>query len=232
MDGIWARSPAVCQHIAATTGTGEVILDVDASLHQVHSERKEDTAPSYKGGFGYHPLYVSADATGKVLAVKLRPGNAGANTIADHFEVLDAAIAQLPAEIAIVHHPGDDTGLVKRRVLVRSDSDAGPGLAAKCRERNLEFSFVAATNTQTYRAMMMLSLRSVMCLTAYSVACAQLLPGDHHYLTVLPSPHELADWRWPCVSAARERPKFGLPNGGDARVCRTSTSGRGRVWLR
>jgi len=150
--GVWAGfgevRKRVWQRMGAMTGTGEVILDVDASLHQVHSERKQDTAPNYKGGFGYHPLYVTADATGEVLAVKLRPGNAGANTITDHLEVLDAAIAQLPEQIAVGHRPGDDSGLVQRPVRVRSDSAAGVGLATKCRERNLGFSFVAATNAQ------------------------------------------------------------------------------------
>ena len=152
LTGVWEAFGEVrkrmWQRMGATTGTGEVILDVDASLHQVHSERKQATAPNYKGGFGYHPLYVTADATGEVLAVKLRPGNAGANTIADHVEVLDTAIDQLPDDIVVGHRPGDDKALVKRRVRVRSDSAAGVGLAAKCRERNLGFSFVAATNAQ------------------------------------------------------------------------------------
>ncbi len=135
MTGVWAAFGAVrkmvWQRLAATT-SGDVVLDVDASLHQVHSERKEQTAPNYKGGFGFHPLYVTADATGEVLAVKLRAGNAGANTITDHVEVLDAAISQLPDDIAVGHQPGDDNSLVQRRLRVRSDSAAGPGLAAKC----------------------------------------------------------------------------------------------------
>ncbi len=38
---VWARSSA--------TMTGEVALDIDASLHEVHSENKEGTAPTYKG---------------------------------------------------------------------------------------------------------------------------------------------------------------------------------------
>ena len=62
---------------------------------------RQETAANYKGGFGFHPIYCFADATGETLAVRLRPGNAGANNIADHVAVLDAAIAQLPAEIAV-----------------------------------------------------------------------------------------------------------------------------------
>ena len=37
------------------------------------------------------------DNTSESLALKLRAGNAGSNTVADHIEVLDEAIAQVPA---------------------------------------------------------------------------------------------------------------------------------------
>ena len=91
-------------------------------LHEIHSENKAGTAAHYKGGFGFHPMYCTADATGEALGVRLRPGNAGANDIADHVDVLDQAIAGLPDEVAAGHRPGDDPGLVGRRVRVRTDS--------------------------------------------------------------------------------------------------------------
>lgn len=53
--------------------------------------------------------------------MRLRPGNAGANDIADHDAVLDAAIAQLPEEIAVGHRAGDEASLVRRAVQVRVD---------------------------------------------------------------------------------------------------------------
>ena len=81
----------------------DVVLDIDASLHEIHSENKAGTAPHYKGGFGFAPLYCTADANGEVLGVALRPGNADANNIADHVEVLDQAIAGLPEVIAAGH---------------------------------------------------------------------------------------------------------------------------------
>jgi len=70
-------------------------LDFDASLVDLHSD-KELAAPTYKRGFGYHPLMVFLDETDEALAAKLRPGSAGPNTAADHIEFLDAALAQLP----------------------------------------------------------------------------------------------------------------------------------------
>jgi hypothetical protein len=137
---VWGRS-------AATVGTDTVVLDIDASLVQIHSENKEGTGANYKGGFGFHPMLCFADATGEALAGKLRPGNAGANSIADHLAVLDAAIAQLPAEIALGHRDGDDAEVVGRSVQVRTDSaGCSSRFAQSCRARNVGFALVARSN--------------------------------------------------------------------------------------
>ena len=56
-----------------------LVLDVDATLVEVHSE-KESAAAHFKGGFGFHPILVFLDNTNEALAGMLRPGNAGANT--------------------------------------------------------------------------------------------------------------------------------------------------------
>ena len=53
---------AMWRRMSATTGTAMVVLDIDASLVQIHSENKEATGPNYKGGFGFHPLFCFADA--------------------------------------------------------------------------------------------------------------------------------------------------------------------------
>jgi Transposase DDE domain group 1 len=94
---VWNQLPALPPSRVAGTGLGDVVvLDVDATLVTAHSE-KELAAPTFKGGFGYHPLAVWCDNTQEMLAASLRPGNAGANTAADHIQVLTAAIAQVPA---------------------------------------------------------------------------------------------------------------------------------------
>jgi len=74
-----------------------LVLDIDASLVECHSD-KQGAAPTFKHGFGYHPILASLDNTGELLAGMLRPGNAGSNTAADHITVLDQALAQLPDE--------------------------------------------------------------------------------------------------------------------------------------
>ncbi|HPB44736.1 MAG TPA: transposase, partial [Microthrixaceae bacterium] len=115
-----------------------MVLDIDASLVEIHSENKQNTAGTYKHGFGFHPMFCFADATGETLAALLRPGNAGANTVVDHVTVLDTAINQLPASIAVGHGAGDDPALAERQVVLRADS-AGctHGFLAACRQRNV-----------------------------------------------------------------------------------------------
>ena len=39
-------------HTGVTGGDDPVILDIDASLVEIHSENKDGTAPNFKGGFG------------------------------------------------------------------------------------------------------------------------------------------------------------------------------------
>ena len=143
---VWSRS-------AATTGSDPVILDIDASLVEIHSENKEQTAPTYKGGFGFSPMFCFADATGETLAALLRPGNAGANTVADHITVLDGAVGQLPEAIAQGHHVGEGADLVQRAVIVRADS-AGctEGFLSACRARNVGFFVSARSNAQVTAA--------------------------------------------------------------------------------
>jgi hypothetical protein len=142
---VWRRA-------AVTTGTATVVLDIDGSLHQVHSENKEEAAANYKGGYGFHPIYCFADATGETLAVRLRPGNAGANNIADHVALLDAAIAQLPEEIAAGHRLGDDPALERRGVQVRTDSAGCTDFVWHARARNVGFAVVARSNASIHAA--------------------------------------------------------------------------------
>jgi Transposase DDE domain group 1 len=104
-----ARASARAQVWGLAGAPERVILDLDATLITAHSE-KERAAGTYKHGFGFHPLLCFESETKEALAGILRPGNAGANTAADHIEVLELALAQLPEQ---VKGPG---------LLVRADS--------------------------------------------------------------------------------------------------------------
>ena len=102
---------------AGISAASPLVIDVDATLVEAHSA-KEGAAPTFKGGFGYHPLTAwfdhGADGAGECAAIMLRPGNAGANTAADHIEVISRALDQA----GLGSRPG-------RKVLVRIDGAGG-----------------------------------------------------------------------------------------------------------
>jgi len=106
----------------------ELIIDIDATLLQAHSE-KDQAKGNYKGGFGFHPLIAYLSESGEPLAALLRPGNAGANTAADHFKVLELALEQIPEAD------------LDREILVRCDgAGATHAFTADCREASINFS--------------------------------------------------------------------------------------------
>ena len=84
--------------VAGKILTGWLVIDIDATLITAHSD-KEGAAPTFKMGYGFHPLGAWLANTGESLAMLLRPGNAGSNTFADHAAVLTAAIRQIPARM-------------------------------------------------------------------------------------------------------------------------------------
>lgn len=93
--------------VAGKVLAGWVVIDMDGTLVTASSD-KENAAPTWKKGYGFHPLGGWCMNTRESLAMLLRPGNAGSNTFADHKEVLDKALKQVPAGF-------------RRKVLVRID---------------------------------------------------------------------------------------------------------------
>lgn len=93
--------------VAGRLLSGWVVIDLDATLITAHSD-KQGAAATFKKGWGFHPLGGWCANTGESLAMLLRSGNAGSNTVTDHIRVLGEAIAQLPVKY-------------RRRILVRVD---------------------------------------------------------------------------------------------------------------
>jgi hypothetical protein len=123
-----ARATALQRAWDAGARAEELILDIDALLLTAHSE-KQSAASTYKGGFGFFPLLCYLAETGEPLAGILRPGNAGANTASDHFEVLQLALEQLPSQD------------LEREILVRADIGGRThAFTADCREAGIRFS--------------------------------------------------------------------------------------------
>jgi hypothetical protein len=94
-----------------------LIVDIDGVLVEAHSE-KEQAAPTFKKGFGHHPLVAFVDhgcaGTGEPVGMLLRKGNAGSNTAVDHVTIVREALRQLPGVNAAARSVG-------RTVLVRID---------------------------------------------------------------------------------------------------------------
>ncbi|WP_300612410.1 IS1380 family transposase [Trebonia sp.] len=93
--------------VAGKVLDGWVVIDMDATLVTAHSA-KEGAAPTWKKGYGFHPLGAWCRNTRECLAMLLRPGNAGSNTFTDHKEILAAALRQVPSRF-------------RRKILVRVD---------------------------------------------------------------------------------------------------------------
>jgi Transposase DDE domain group 1 len=86
---------------------GWSVIDMDATVVTC-SSRKEQAAGTYKGTWGFHPLAAWSANTFECLAMMLRPGNAGSNTVTEHIAVLADAFAQIPRGY-------------RRRILIRLD---------------------------------------------------------------------------------------------------------------
>ena len=125
---------------AADINLEALTIDFDATLVTSHSD-KQDAAPTYKRGFGFHPFGVWLDETREPLAMMLRPGNAGANNAADHIRLLDDAIASLPAKCQAGHNRHDHAADVTVPILARADSaGATHDFVDALEDRNINYS--------------------------------------------------------------------------------------------
>jgi hypothetical protein len=69
--------------IAGKLLAGWLVIDLDATLITARSG-KEGAAPTFRSGYGFHPLGAWLADTAESLAMLLRPGNAGSDTFAGH----------------------------------------------------------------------------------------------------------------------------------------------------
>jgi hypothetical protein len=107
-----ARARARAASLDAGAAPERIVIDIDATLITAHSE-KDGAAGTFKRGFGFHPLLAYLDESREALAGVLRPGNAGANTAADHIDMVDLALEQLPRQV-----------VEQAQIVVRTDSAA------------------------------------------------------------------------------------------------------------
>jgi Transposase DDE domain group 1 len=125
-----------------------LVVDVDGTLLDAHSD-KQGAAGTYKHGYGCYPLVAfldRGDGTGEALSGILRPGNAGSNTAADHLELVDLALAQLPQAART------------QPILVRADTGgATHGLTDHLRARGIRFSISLPADERVRAAVLAVS---------------------------------------------------------------------------
>ncbi|MGP4105219.1 transposase, partial [Nonomuraea sp. KM90] len=72
---------------------GWIVIDIDATIITATSD-KHGAAVTFKKTYGFHPLACWCANTQEALAMLLRPGNAGSNTVPEHLRMLTDALAQ------------------------------------------------------------------------------------------------------------------------------------------
>lgn len=122
-----------------------LIIDIDASIIHIHST-KQDAAPTYKGGYGFHPLCAFVDhgpgLGGEPLALLMRPGNAGANNADDHITLIRNAYRALPGS--------DLGGNIGHKILVRTDGAGGTRkVATYLHSRGFAYSLGIGSTTKS-----------------------------------------------------------------------------------
>jgi hypothetical protein len=171
-----------------------IVVDIDATLITAHSE-KQGAAPTFKRGFGFHPLLAYLDESREALAGVLRPGNAGANTAADHIDVVGLVLAQLPEPV--LEHAG---------IVVRTDS-AGATHAFCDELRDLDIGFLMGYDLTESVRDAVLSLPE----SAWRPAVRQDgEPRDGAWVAEITDRLDLTGWPEGCrVIVRRERPHPG-----------------------
>lgn len=97
---------------------------------------KEGAAPTFKRGFGFHALAAWCANTGDTLAMLLRHGSAGSNTIADHLRVLPR------------RYDGSDLapGTAGRAICSDGRGDDGPSSSSPAYELRYRFLALSAVS--------------------------------------------------------------------------------------
>ena len=69
-----ARAAARAVAWAAGAAPDEIVIDIDGTLVDAHSD-KQDATPTYKRGFGFYPILAYLDATGEGVGRAAAPGS-------------------------------------------------------------------------------------------------------------------------------------------------------------
>jgi hypothetical protein len=79
LDAVAARLLTNAWAMGAGPGDGDLVIDLDSTVCEVHGHAKQGAEYGYTGCLGYHPLVATRAATGEILFSRMRKGSAGSS---------------------------------------------------------------------------------------------------------------------------------------------------------
>jgi hypothetical protein len=79
LDAVASRLLTRAWDLGAGPGDGELVIDLDSTICEVHGHAKQGAAYGYTKQLGYHPLLATRADTGEILFSRMRKGSAGSS---------------------------------------------------------------------------------------------------------------------------------------------------------
>ena len=79
LDAVAARLLANAWAAGAGPGEGDLVIDLDSTICEVHGHAKHGAGYGYTKCLGYHPLVATRAETGEILFSRMRKGSAGSS---------------------------------------------------------------------------------------------------------------------------------------------------------
>ncbi len=93
LDAVLSRVLTRAWDTGAGPGDGELVVDLDSTICEVHGKAKQAAGYGYTKVLGYHPLLATRAGTGEVLLSRMRKGSA--NTARGVVRFVDELVANL-----------------------------------------------------------------------------------------------------------------------------------------
>lgn len=79
LDAVASRLLTNAWAAGAGPGDGDLVIDLDSTVCEVHGHAKQGAAYGYTKQLGYHPLLATRAGTGEILFSRMRKGSAGSS---------------------------------------------------------------------------------------------------------------------------------------------------------
>jgi hypothetical protein len=79
LDAVASRLLTRAWQLGAGPGDGDLVIDLDSTICEVHGHTKHGAAYGYTKQLGYHPLLATRAETGEILFSRMRKGSAGSS---------------------------------------------------------------------------------------------------------------------------------------------------------